>query len=474
MNLFNIRIGFATNSSSSHSMIFRKNTETDWEGESNFGWEDFTLSTKKAKMTYLAVLVFENLKHYYDLPRDILLHITKLITGITIPQRSYIDHQSFMLLPQIRSENNVTYERTSFLDREFIEDLKKFILQKDLVILGGNDNSPPHPLFDETAFWPIGYDRGQLLSRFDPIYKYWTLFWKNTGTKVRLNFKKYSPKMKTPERAFSPELVDLKITDKCIKNCPFCYQGSTPTGGHAKMSYVIHIANTLSELKVFEIAIGGGEPTLHPEFINILEYLNQSGIIANFSTGSIGWIKNVKMCLKILNLIGSCGYSVSTADDIKSLVSIIKYYGLDRNKFKVQYVMGSSNRETFGQIIETAKRFRIDLVLLGYKNSGRGKTFKPEDYKGWFDDILEEGIDSKYTLTWGIHIDTSLASTFKDQLSNDISDLCYYTKEGTFSMYIDAVNSMMGPSSFCDNSKMVPFNPTSVDKQEIAKNFRGF
>ena len=55
MNISNIRLGFATNSSSTHSIIILPGQVDDmvWEGE--FGWQNFTLASSGAKMLYLAV-----------------------------------------------------------------------------------------------------------------------------------------------------------------------------------------------------------------------------------------------------------------------------------------------------------------------------------------------------------------------------------------------------------------------------------
>lgn len=47
-------------------------------------------------------------------------------------------------------------------------------------------------------------------------------------------------------------------------------------------------------------------------------------------------------------------------------------------------------------------------------------------------------------------------------------ELFYTTKEGKFSMYIDAVTKKMGPSSFCDSLLMRPFDGLRLNSVKSA------
>ncbi|HBW37021.1 radical SAM protein [Desulfosporosinus sp. BICA1-9] len=42
--------------------------------------------------------------------------------------------------------------------------------------------------------------------------------------------------------------------------------------------------NDLAEMKVFYINVGGGEPLLHPNFLEIMDYAHEKGVYAQFST----------------------------------------------------------------------------------------------------------------------------------------------------------------------------------------------
>lgn len=281
---FNVRMGFANNSSSSHSLIFLANTPADYDVEDHtFGWEFFTAASHEAKNHYMALLLNDALYNVAD--PHMAQAVVKAWTGIDAPVNElglgvegYIDHESRYELPFSWDERGV--------DFEFFKAFQQYILQDGLVILGGNNNTSKTHKLGRGFKLPIPQDtyRSRLVARHDARYDFWALFDRATGNKIRMRFGKPDELNVVPEKASAPELVDIKITDHCPFACNFCYQDSTVAGGHAKSSDIYHIAQSLSRLRVFEVAIGGGEPTMHPQFVNILTTFRNNHIVPNFTT----------------------------------------------------------------------------------------------------------------------------------------------------------------------------------------------
>jgi MoaA/NifB/PqqE/SkfB family radical SAM enzyme len=87
------------------------------------------------------------------------------------------------------------------------------------------------------------------------------------------------------EKPLGPELIDLKCTNSCNSiHCNFCYMDSHPKGRHASLSWLIEQLETLKE-KPFQIALGGGEPTMWPELFDFISYCNTNNICANTAVG---------------------------------------------------------------------------------------------------------------------------------------------------------------------------------------------
>jgi organic radical activating enzyme len=458
MRIHNVRLGFATNSSSTHSIIFLKpgqhvrDSETDG-GE--FGWNFFTAASPEAKRQYVAIHLFIALQS--QVGEDVAMAaVDSWVKGATrTPEgqyayngkgpEGYVDHQSLYVLPRSWDGKGV--------DKEFFDDFLAFFMRDDVAILGGNDNTDEtHPL-DEGGFsLPLQQDGGgEYVARKDVAGKYWTIFSRADGTKIRFSFDEPS-KTREVTKASAPELVDLKITDFCPYGCAFCYQDSTHAGKHGDAQAISGAAYALAKMKVFEVAIGGGEPTMHPKFVEILETFHRSGITPNFTTKNLAWLRDGSLWPKITKLIGGFAYSVDTAKDVRKLAALLEANDIDDNLASVQYVMGSSSLYVLEQIVRECAHSNIRLTLLGYKTTGRGSSFKPEKYDGWLEMIEKVRAERVYV---NIGIDTELAAESGAALDKaGISRRLYATREGAFSMYLDAVDMKVGPSSYVDDLAM--------------------
>jgi len=109
-----------------------------------------------------------------------------------------------------------------------------------------------------------------------------------------------------PEKGYlsAPETVHLAITHRCNESCPWCYVD--PVAGGMTTGEVKTIIDEMAEMKVFQLAIGGGEPFLRDDLVEITIYARQNGIIPNITTnGSLithenaarlsGWVGQIQV-----------------------------------------------------------------------------------------------------------------------------------------------------------------------------------
>jgi len=467
MLIHNVRFGFATNSSALHSLAFlpddvRKKTRDDYEpGE--FGWDRFTLVSEEAKRAYLGTVLWQHLRG--NMPE----HIARLIQRKWIRnvpgEDDYVDHAGCYPIPS-------DFYHPGFPDSEFFKELRDFILQPGLAILGGNDNTEEvHSLSSYGDFKiPEAGDR-ELVCRKDQIHGYWTVFSRKDGTKIRFTFTNGKEMKVKPEKAYAPELVDVKITSACAKGCPYCYQDSKPDGDYGDY-YLYSLTDALSDLKVFEAALGGGEPTSHPDFITIVSHLRESGIVPNFSTRSLDWLRDGKKWPSIVENCGKFAFSVETADEVSELLAVLRTNGIDTDKVGLQVILGVVDSWEFSKMLNIVSNEGISMTILGYKPVGRGKDIKTRYFENrtwWIDQIMEKKHYSP------IGIDTVLANEFEKELKEaKVDPLLYELKEGKFSCYIDAVKMKIGPSSFCSEDQMQQLDPHKKFTEQIVEAFSKF
>ena len=444
LELLNYREGFAMNSSSSHHLAFHREMKDNFDINGNqFGWEWFVLASEDARRRYILAVLYGNMREH---PRKMCdLYADHLLGGDasqTFKKGIWgIDHQSSIWLPKKFDED--------IIDEEFAGEFIRYMLQEGLVILGGNDNNDDgHQEVEGLFRLPMGEDSDNAWRcRKDTRYNYWTLFNRKNGNRIRMRFNLGSSEFgEFPPYAELPELIDVKITDYCDKVCEFCYQDSTMKGQHAGNMW--QIAQALKRLKVFEVAIGGGEPTAHPEFSSIIENFCKCNIVPNFTTRDFKW-RTQESSDKIMELIGGVAYSVRYLWEIRATEGMHSHKELlgydEKKKVSFKIVLGAIDRRDYLQILRYCSLSSYDLTILGFKAVGRGAKYKVVPYSWWLEDLLMVHKECNGR----VYIDTILAAEFEEQLkAAEIPRYLYTVKEGAFSAYLDAVTMKFAPSSY--------------------------
>jgi hypothetical protein len=411
-----------------------------------YGWECFTLTERASKLAYMGQQI-RAMRKYSNQDIERIFGIKDLDTD------GYVDHQSVLSFPR---------NLDGSLCEEFIKDFIKFVMRDDVMILGGNDNGGDHylsrPDWDEVfsgveegnVFNGSGVRRGGILDEYSTVHAvqydgYWVLFNPSTGKKVRLSFDSIKPIV---HKSITPELVDLKITDYCDYGCTYCYQNSSKSGKHAALPDIKNIIDQLSDAHCFEIAIGGGEPTKHPNFIEMLVYAKDKNITPSFSTRNYKWINDYLGNNSCTNTFGAIGYSVQSVADLQKItVEQWLHY-----KITPHIVLGTLPMDELIRLLQFCVVQKYVPLLLGYKSVGRGTVPQyPYDSDTVHDALTKAQIPA-------IGLDTSAVKQLRPGMWPEVykPELYMTDGEGAFSCYIDATTNMMARSSYDDQK--VPFD----------------
>lgn len=478
MKILQVRLGHATNSSSTHSIIIAGTAQGDGGFErsgrssspldpydNQFGRQDFVARTKKHKTNYFAQQLYDSLKLSVG---EVMAGrtCTDLFEGLFHDPEGYVDHESRMGL--VRSIH------TGEPDVYFHAALSKAVIDHPGVeVMGGGEGSL------------VGTSAGALDSAFDWLRmsrdlftrhdgSVWTLFNRGTGAKLVLDLSTHENlsdyEVSKAFRPCLPELVDIKVTDKCVAGCSYCYMNSTPDGDEPSFEKLKPYFRSLKG-KVFEVALGGGEPTDHPEFYKILRYLSRCVPSVAFTTKSLRWYKNFKTIGAVRRYVSAYAHSVDDAKEMREVWTVasraFESFHLPGTyvsfpSVNIQYILDAHLLDTLYRILDSyldcepytkKENVRIpgNLVLLGYKSSGRGGQ-APYHNRGWLQGVLDYYRKAERERKWGLPslgIDTLLARQYLDELkAAKISTSLYYLDEGKYSMYIDAVRDTFAPSSY--------------------------
>lgn len=77
--------------------------------------------------------------------------------------------------------------------------------------------------------------------------------------------------------AKTPPHLRVSLTNKCNLKCKYCFVAHSHRGqGHMKKSTFHKLIENIKELKTKRVFFAGGEPTIHPEFIEFCEIIKEN------------------------------------------------------------------------------------------------------------------------------------------------------------------------------------------------------
>ena len=471
MKIHKVRYGFATNSSSSHSVILAPGLSDQMAPhELGYGWEKFLLASEEEKRRYLftaAVLSQTRRDDSDDKHRKVAEEVRK---GFPVSDRDvdlasgdgdcqytsfYIDHQSHVGFPSPRVGDDMV-PLWKFMDQE--------IAQKDkVVIAGGNDNCDneawkPHVAryAPRLALWKdLTNSAGRFL--FDEKTGHLVLFNGVNGKKTRI----IPDDAPAPKFSAVPELVDVKITDYCPVGCTYCYQGSTKKGKHADLDEIREFATHIGSMGVFEVAIGGGDPTTHPHFAEILKAFSQNGVVPNFSTQLWDWFDDEALISAVKEHCGAAALSTQSITKARKFYQKCKKHHIQGH---IHYVLGLKPLSSLQRMLKLDVEgvYGQHLVLLAYKEMGRAEGTPPKDYTGW-QQMVREHCERHWN--WRIAVDSFLVDDVHDGFTRDeVPSELYESGDGRFSLYWDAVEGSYAAHSFKPQDERLHYGKGSAKR----------
>ncbi|MEA2065345.1 MAG: radical SAM protein [Patescibacteria group bacterium] len=181
----------------------------------------------------------------------------------------------------------------------------------------------------------------------------------------------------------SPVLADINITNKCNLNCPHCYVSSNRNGKEMSRQDLQLVLNECEKAGVLQIAVGGGEPTLHPLFTDFLKEIRKRNIVPNVTSN--GKILNWKTVYAMARYAGAVALSIEETDDrfeqrrkfpFKDFLKSVKKLKAAGVKLVFQIVISKGNLDRVNQTVrEMVKYNPYGILFLAYKPQGRGKKY---------------------------------------------------------------------------------------------------
>lgn len=254
------------------------------------------------------------------------------------------------------------------------------------------------------------------------------------GTKIR-----FVPD-DTPALPVYPESIDMKICNRCEVGCSMCHEQSTNTGRLGNLRNKL-----IDSLHPYtEVAIGGGDPLLHPDLPEFLTFLKKKNVIANITVHWTSFMKN----LPLLHKWSDTGFIHGLGVSINERVPDNVIYELMKFPYAVVHtVIGVAPPSAYEQLMGKD----LNILLLGYKDFGRGKNYYRDNMTGVtnYTKWIKENLRNLTKHFKVISFDNLAIKQveLEKMLNPEVYKQIYMGGDGTFTMYVDLVENKYAVSS---------------------------
>jgi MoaA/NifB/PqqE/SkfB family radical SAM enzyme len=268
--------------------------------------------------------------------------------------------------------------------------------------------------------------------------------WEGHGEEME---KRFGRTRASSDIAFSPvpETVDISITDKCGFGCTYCYQDSRPERDHAPKELVETVLRGFDE-PPYQIAIGGGEPTMHPDFETILRTAREIGTVPNYTTAGHHMTDSI---IRTTNEV--CGGVAMTYHAFKGLDWFVKRYASLKEQLTVQlnvHLIADVNvvenlRALLSRIKDTGP---LRIVLLAYYPDVGRASMDTIMTKQVYDRELPVALREARAAGYQVAFSEGLLPYFLSRPEVDVTPRFAMRSEGLFSCYFDTAGEISASS----------------------------
>lgn len=212
---------------------------------------------------------------------------------------------------------------------------------------------------------------GKIIQRHFEEEHYSILFNQMTGFFIRCEDVGYT---EPSWSVHGPELLDISITNFCERGCSFCYRSSSKIGKHMSIDDYKNVIGQAHDIGVLQVALGGGNPNQHPDFIKILELTRGAEIIPSYTTNGDGLTDDILAATAYY-----CGamavsfYPSNGIDYYESLFKRTRKYGIRTN---LHVILSTETIDSIESLLDGGESWLDSvnaIVFLNYKPVGRAK-----------------------------------------------------------------------------------------------------
>lgn len=193
------------------------------------------------------------------------------------------------------------------------------------------------------------------------------------------------------------------------------------------------VVDQAAEMGTFQVALGGGNPNQHPDFVEMLDYTKAKGIVPNYTTNGRGLTQDVLVATS-----RNCGAVAVSAyapyDEASEAIQVLAGHSVRTN---VHFILDAQSIDTAISWLREPPGFLRSInaiIFLNYKPSGRKiSTDKLLRHSDRLDDFFHLATSTGRRLKVGFDACCVSGVFARTNASTSLVDAC---DAGRFSLYV--------------------------------------
>ena len=287
--------------------------------------------------------------------------------------------------------------------------------------------------------------------------------YKNGNAIVKIDLNDGTREITTRDDEFNfefPLSMDLNIGNRCNGGCQYCYINASPDGIDAELDVPF-----IDSLQPYTECAINGNSVDHPQLIPFLQKLKKKRVIANITVNQIHFEQKEDVISDLVNKGLVKGIGISLRNPNPDFIKRVKKYP--------NAVIHCINGILSASDIEAMRDHGLKILILGYKNLGRGADYKSENKmliasrQRYLYDVLET-LPNHFEV---VSFDNLALEQLNVRriLSDEEWEEIFQGNEGTMSMFVDLVTQRFGISSLASPDEMYPIMDDIRDMFAVVK-----
>lgn len=242
-----------------------------------------------------------------------------------------------------------------------------------------------------------------------------------------------------------PDSMDVKITNRCDRGCPWCHERSTRTGQHANADSLEKFIVGLPQYT--QLALGGGNVLDYPWLTELLHICKENNLIPSITVNQTHFMDDVNYTFlkKLVKDKLIYGIGISLVEVTPDLIYAVKQF-----PNAVIHIIGGIVTE---EELTALANNDLKILILGYKEFGRGIDYLDGQHKEISHNLhalrarLRKMIDQKEFSNISFDNLALKQLDVRSLLTEEQWNQFYMGNDGVSTMYVDMVQEQFARCS---------------------------